>query len=85
MTKIAAVPLSVPSLGSAGETGHWRTERPILEESKCINCLFCWMYCPEGSIHKGEKVVWIDYRFCKGCGICMNECPTKAITMVKEE
>lgn len=26
----------------------------------------------------------IDYDYCKGCGICANECPTKAIEMVPE-
>jgi pyruvate ferredoxin oxidoreductase delta subunit len=26
----------------------------------------------------------IDYRYCKGCGICAEECPTKAIAMVDE-
>ncbi|TAN46417.1 MAG: pyruvate synthase, partial [Candidatus Methanoperedens sp.] len=25
-----------------------------------------------------------DYEFCKGCGICANECPKKAIVMVLE-
>jgi len=25
-----------------------------------------------------------DYDYCKGCGICANECPKKAIEMVEE-
>ncbi|MFA5614071.1 MAG: 4Fe-4S binding protein, partial [Methanoculleus sp.] len=27
----------------------------------------------------------IDLDYCKGCGICANECPKNAITMVREE
>jgi pyruvate ferredoxin oxidoreductase delta subunit len=27
----------------------------------------------------------VDLNYCKGCGICAQECPTKAITMVPEE
>jgi pyruvate ferredoxin oxidoreductase delta subunit len=26
-----------------------------------------------------------DLYYCKGCGICSKECPTRAITMVVEE
>jgi Pyruvate/2-oxoacid:ferredoxin oxidoreductase delta subunit len=26
----------------------------------------------------------IDYDYCKGCGICLTECPRHAITMVAE-
>jgi len=26
-----------------------------------------------------------DFSFCKGCGICANECPTKAIKMKIEQ
>jgi pyruvate ferredoxin oxidoreductase delta subunit len=26
-----------------------------------------------------------ELNFCKGCGICANECPTKAITMVLDK
>jgi len=28
--------------------------------------------------------VKIDYDYCKGCGICAQECPAKAIRMVDE-
>ena len=26
-----------------------------------------------------------DYDYCKGCGICSNECPADAIEMILEE
>jgi pyruvate ferredoxin oxidoreductase delta subunit len=29
--------------------------------------------------------VEIDLEYCKGCGICAEECPTKAIRMVEDE
>jgi pyruvate ferredoxin oxidoreductase delta subunit len=78
---------------------HWRVERPIFNEDHCINCFFCWIYCPDTSIlarakeveKKGEKVmeqsmVGIDYVHCKGCGVCSNVCPTnpKSLLMVDE-
>jgi 2-oxoisovalerate ferredoxin oxidoreductase delta subunit len=41
------------------------------------------MFCPEGAIKWRPDVgdIEFDFGFCKGCGICANECPTKAITM----
>ena len=30
------------------------------------------------------KEVVINQEWCKGCGICSNECPQRAITMVEE-
>jgi pyruvate ferredoxin oxidoreductase delta subunit len=45
----------------------------------------CQMYCPESTVLlTEEKKVIFDYRFCKGCGVCANECPVNAISMVKE-
>ncbi len=70
------------------ETGSWRTFRPRWHEDRCIQCLRCWIYCPDSSIIvKDGKVVGIDYVHCKGCGICAHECPAKekAITMEREE
>lgn len=72
--------------GSARDflTGDWRTQRPVLNEAKCTNCLFCWIWCPEPAILRGQKVISFDYNYCKGCGICAVECPVKAITMEEE-
>jgi pyruvate ferredoxin oxidoreductase delta subunit len=34
-------------------------------------------------ITRGEEYD-IDYKYCKGCGICAEECPLKVIEMVEE-
>ena len=72
--------------GTAREykTGSWRTFKPVVNKEKCINCLQCWIYCPDAAITRLEESVSVDYDYCKGCGICANECPAKAITMVEE-
>ncbi|HEC89451.1 MAG: ferredoxin [Thermoplasmata archaeon] len=68
-----------------GKTGTWRVFKPILDQNKCVKCLQCWIYCPEATIiRKEDNSVEIDYEYCKGCGVCANVCPTKAITMVRE-
>jgi len=69
------------------KTGDWRTQRPVLDKNKCINCLTCWIFCPDSSIIvKDGKLEGFDLDHCKGCGICAEECPkkVKAITMVPE-
>ena len=63
----------------------WRTERPILDGDACVNCLMCYLVCPEGTVYKNGDSLEIDLDFCKGCGICANECPKNAIAMVAEE
>ncbi len=70
-------------------TGTWRSgKKPQFIEEKCIQCFFCWLYCPHSAILvEGEEVKGINYDYCTGCGICSVECPPKdkAIIMVKEE
>lgn len=72
---------------TAYETGSWRTYRPIWNGETCINCLRCWVACPDSAILQTDgKLTGIDYAHCKGCGICSFECPTdpKSIEMKLE-
>lgn len=64
------------------ETGEWRTATPVLDMSKCKQCLLCVPYCPDSCIPvKDGKREAFDYEHCKGCGICVKACPFGAITM----
>ena len=64
-------------------TGDWKTYMPIRTWKNALTCLTCVMFCPEGAIKWMPEMgkIEFDFSFCKGCGICANECPTKAITM----
>jgi pyruvate ferredoxin oxidoreductase delta subunit len=77
----------LPTLGSALQfkTGDWRSLKPIIDKEKCVNCLLCWIYCPDSAIMRMEKWVEVNYDYCKGCGICATECPVSAIKMEEEE
>lgn len=77
----------IPGGSERYTTGDWRTSRPVWHRERCIQCLLCWVYCPDGAIRTEDgKVVGVDLRYCKGCGICAAECPDKAraIEMVPE-
>jgi pyruvate ferredoxin oxidoreductase delta subunit len=67
------------------KTGDWRAFRPQVDKEKCVNCLLCWIYCPDSAIIRKEKGIEVNYDYCKGCGICAHECPREAIKMVEEQ
>lgn len=67
------------------ETGDWRALTPIINKDICIDCMTCWIYCPDDCIIvENDKVVGIKLTHCKGCGICENSCPKNAIKMSEE-
>ena len=68
------------------KTGDWRSQRPTYNHARCLKCGLCHVYCPEGCIFENaEGKFEASLFYCKGCGICARECPTKVITMVEEE
>jgi 2-oxoacid:acceptor oxidoreductase gamma subunit (pyruvate/2-ketoisovalerate family)/2-oxoacid:acceptor oxidoreductase delta subunit (pyruvate/2-ketoisovalerate family) len=86
---VAGVPLKT-SAGAVGpgsflenKTGSWKVFHPEYDKEKCTMCNFCWFYCPEGCIYRKDDCMEFDMDYCKGCGICANECPVEAIRMVR--
>ncbi len=68
------------------ETGDWRSLTPVVDRENCIDCMTCWIYCPDDCIlFEDNKMVGFKLSHCKGCGICAKMCPKKAITMTSEE
>lgn len=73
-------------------TGSWRAIRPVIKLDKCINCMLCFLYCPDNAVmidktgakDGNPKITGVDLKHCKGCSICSSVCPVKCITMVKE-
>lgn len=67
-------------------TGGWRTgSRPSVDLSRCVDCLLCWLYCPDSAIElDGTAFAGFALDYCKGCELCATVCPVGAIEMVAE-
>jgi 2-oxoacid:acceptor oxidoreductase delta subunit (pyruvate/2-ketoisovalerate family) len=51
----------------------------------CFGCDNCYGMCPDNAIVKlGAGKFQINLEYCKGCGICAQECPCGAIEMVEQ-
>jgi len=70
----------------AGErdVSSWRLYRPVFDDTKCVGCRRCFILCPEVAIGMKNNKAVVNYQYCKGCGICHEECPTKAVDWVQE-
>ncbi|MBL8329206.1 MAG: NAD(P)-binding protein [Rubrivivax sp.] len=61
--------------------------RRCLSCGNCFECDNCYGVCPDNAVTKlgpGQRFEF-KYDYCKGCGICVQECPCGAIEMVPEE
>ncbi len=63
--------------------------RRCLSCGSCFGCDNCYGVCPDNAVIKlepgGSYAYEIDLDYCKGCGLCAQECPCGAIDMVPEE
>ena len=50
----------------------------------CNSCRNCDLFCPDLAVLMKGKGPEIDYDHCKGCGICVQECPRGALTLAEE-
>ncbi len=61
--------------------------RRCLSCGNCFECDNCYGVCPDNAVVKlgpGKRFEF-NYDYCKGCGVCVSECPCGAIDMVPED
>ena len=73
-------------VGGLDETTALYEARRCLSCGNCFECDNCYGVCPDNAVIKlGPGLRYeIDLDYCKGCGICVSECPCGAIEMVPE-
>jgi len=68
------------------ETNALFEARRCLSCGNCFECDNCYGVCPDNAVIKlgpGNRFEF-NYDYCKGCGLCVAECPCGAIKMVPE-
>jgi 2-oxoacid:acceptor oxidoreductase delta subunit (pyruvate/2-ketoisovalerate family) len=73
--------------GGLDETNALYEARRCLSCGNCFECDNCYGVCPDNAVIKlgPGKRFQFNYDYCKGCGVCAQECPCGAIKMVPEE
>ncbi|MFN3820817.1 MAG: NAD(P)-binding protein [bacterium] len=63
-----------------------REARRCFSCGTCPACDNCWIFCPDVAVHRVKddphRLYYVDYDYCKGCGICAAECPRDCIEMI---
>jgi 2-oxoacid:acceptor oxidoreductase delta subunit (pyruvate/2-ketoisovalerate family) len=74
-------------LGGLDESNALFEARRCLSCGNCFECDNCYGVCPDNAVIKlgPGKRFQFNYDYCKGCGLCVAECPCGAIKMVPEE
>ncbi|MFA6122084.1 MAG: NAD(P)-binding protein [Sideroxydans sp.] len=73
--------------GGLNESNALFEARRCLSCGNCFECDNCYGVCPDNAVIKlgpGKRFEF-KYDYCKGCGLCVAECPCGAIKMVAED
>jgi 2-oxoacid:acceptor oxidoreductase delta subunit (pyruvate/2-ketoisovalerate family) len=73
--------------GGLDESNALFEARRCLSCGNCFECDNCYGVCPDNAVIKlgpGQRFEF-NYDYCKGCGICVAECPCGAIKMLPED
>ncbi len=74
-------------VGGLDETNALFEARRCMSCGNCFECDNCFAVCPDNAVIKlgtGKRFEF-NYDYCKGCGVCVAECPCGAIEMVPED
>jgi pyruvate ferredoxin oxidoreductase gamma subunit len=84
--RLAAPAIHAALTSEKANTGLWRTMRPVIDYQRCNRCWWvCSTFCPDGAITvTAGNYPQIDYDHCKGCMVCVTQCPPHAISSVPE-
>jgi NADPH-dependent glutamate synthase beta subunit-like oxidoreductase/Pyruvate/2-oxoacid:ferredoxin oxidoreductase delta subunit len=69
---------------------HRESSDPLTEAARCFSCGRCtlcdncFQYCPDMAVRRVAGGYEIALEYCKGCGLCVAECPTGSIAMQEE-
>ncbi len=70
------------------------SKHAMMEADRCFHCGVCTMcdncyvFCPDVAVSKNSQIpegYEIAFDYCKGCGICVYECPRSAMIMEDEQ
>jgi len=65
-------------------------EQALAEAARCFSCGTCThcdncvTYCPDLAVQPAGDGYTVLTDYCKGCGVCVKECPTGSMTMLEE-
>jgi len=72
----------IPITEDFTKNDDWRFERPVWDTQKCVRCGICYLSCPDGAIFQNKDGYYeADLTYCKGCGLCIQQCVTDSISL----